>query len=166
MTFGCGIMIKGFKCFYSGLINAFGQQLELDKKYIYKGEIKFRSSGYHLCTNLEDTLRYFDGMNKDVDICEVIGYPEYAKFEDEYYGYYDMYACQGILLKKILTRDEIIEKADNMHSVAFKRFSAGYKLTKEELDYFKNKYKNDIDVLQHLIYWYEDKNIYNKISRR
>lgn len=159
-------MIKGFKCFYSGLTNAFGQKLQLNKKYIYDGKVKFRTSGYHLCTNLEDTLRYFDGVNQNIDICEVIGYPEYIKFEDEYYGYYDMYACQGILLTKTLTRDEIIEKADKMHSLAFKRFSAGYKLNEDELAYFKNKYKNNCDILHHLIYYYEDKDIYNKLMRR
>ena len=159
-------MIKGFKCFYSGLTNAFGQKLQLNKKYIYDGKVKFRTSGYHLCTNMEDTLRYFDGVNKSVDICEVIGYPEYIKFEDEYYGYYDMYVCQGILLTKILTRDEIIKKADEMHALAFKRFSAGYKLTEEELIYFKNKYKNNRDVLDHLIYYYEDKDIYKKMIGR
>lgn len=159
-------MIKGFKCFNKGLINSFGDQLVLNKKYIYDGKVSFRSSGYHICTNLEDTLRYFDGMNGEIDICEVNGYPEYIKFDDDYYGYYDMYACSGILLKKLLTRDEIIKRADSMHSLAFKRFSAGYKLTVEELEYFKNKYKNDIDVINHLIYYYEDKDIYNKISRR
>lgn len=159
-------MIKGFKCFYSGLINAFGQQLQLDRKYIYDGKVKFKSSGYHLCTNLEDTLRYFDGVNKGINICEVVGFPEYIKFDDEYYGYYDMYACQGILLTKVLTRDEIIAKADKMHSLAFKRFAAGYKLTDNELDYFKNKYRKDLDVLHHLIYYYEDKDIYKKIMRR
>ena len=158
-------MIKGFKCFYSGLVNAFGQQLELDKKYVYDGPVKFKSGGYHLCTNLEDTLRYFDD-DKGIDICEVVGYPKYIKYDDEYYGYYDMYACQGILLKKILTRDEIISKADEMNPIAFKRFSTGYKLTKDELSYFKNKYRSQYDVLYHLIYYYEDKDIYEKIMRR
>ena len=159
-------MIKGFKCFYSGLTNAFGQKLQLDKKYVYDGKVEFKSSGYHLCTNLEDTLRYFDGVNKSIDICEVIGFPEYIKLEDEYYGYYDMYACQCILLTKILTRNEIIKKADRMHALAFKRFAAGYKLTEEELAYFKNKYKKETDVLYHLIYYYEDKDIYKKLIRR
>lgn len=159
-------MIKGFKCFCSGLTNAFGQKFHLDKKYVCDGKVKFKSNGYHLCTNLEDTLRYFDGVNKNVDICEVIGFPEYMKYEDDYYGYYDMYACQGILLTKVLTRDEIIKKADKMHALAFKRLAAGYKLTNNELDYFKNKYRKNLDVLYHLIYNYEDKDIYKKLIRR
>ena len=140
-------MISGFKCFYSGLVNAFGDKLELDKKYICNEPVKFKSKGYHICTNLEDTLRFFDGMNKQVDICEAIGYPEYVKYDDEYFGYYDMYACGGLLLKRILTRDEIIKIADSMHSEAFKRFSRDYKLTTEELDYFKNKFRNKKDVM-------------------
>lgn len=165
MTFGDN-MIKGFKCFYKGLINAFDQSLVLDTKYICDGEIKFKSNGYHLCTNLEDTLRYFDGINKEVEICEVVGYPEYVKYNDYYYEYYDMYVCRGLLLKKMLTRNEIMEYAEKMNSISFKRFSAGYKLTEEELEYFKNKYKNNMDVINHLIYYYEDKDIYIKVLRR
>ena len=53
-----------------------------------------------------------------------------------------------------------------MHSLVFKRFVAGYKLTEEELVYFKNKYKKETDVLDHLIYYYEDKDIYKKLVRR
>lgn len=165
MTFG-GSMIKGFKCFYKGLVNLFDESFVIDKKYVCEGEIKFRSQGYHMCTNLEDTLRYFDGFNKEIEICEVIGYPEFNKYNDEYYGYYDMYACRGILIKKVLTRDEIMLKAEEMNYMAFKRFSSGYKLTKEELAYFKDKYKNDRDVINHLIYYYEDKDIYKKVFRR
>ena len=163
---GSGSVISGFKCFYSGLVNAFGNKLELDKKYICNEPVKFKSNGYHICTNLEDTLRFFDGVNKQVDICEVIGYPEYVKYDDEYYGYYDMYACQGLLLKRILTRDEIIKKADSMYNEAFKRFSRDYKLTAAELDYFKNKYRNNYDVTAHLMYFYKDENTYNKTYRR
>ena len=58
------------------------------------------------------------------------------------------------------------KKADKMHSLVFKRFVAGYKLTEEELAYFKNKYKKETDVLYHLIYYYEDKDIYKKLVRR
>ena len=159
-------MISGFKCFYSGLVNAFGDKLELDKKYICNEPVKFKSKGFHICINIEDTLRYFDCINQQVDICEVIGYPEFIKYDDEYYGYYDMYACQGLKLKRILTRDEIIKMADSMHEESFKRFSRDYKLTDNELDYFKNKYRNSKDVMLHLIYCYEDKDIYSKVYRR
>ena len=159
-------MISGFKCFYSGLVNKYGEKLELDRKYICSEPVKFRSKGYHICANLEDTLRYYDGVNRKVEICEAIGYPEHVKYDDEYFGYYDMYACGGLLLKRILTRQEIIEKADSMHSEAFKRFSRDYRLTAEELDYFKNKYRNNNDVMLHLTYYYEDKDIYNKVYRR
>lgn len=158
-------MISGFKCFYSGLVNRYGEKLELDKKYVCNEPVKFQSKGYHICANLEDTLRYFD-FNREIDICEAIGYPEYVKYDDEYYGYYDMYVCQGLLLKRKLTREEILQMADSMSVGKFKRFSKNYKLTEEEYEYFKNKYRNNIDVTNHLIYYYEDKNIYSKVYRR
>lgn len=159
-------MILGFKCFNQGLKNAFGEQLILDKKYVYDGPIKFRYNGFHICVNLEDTLRYFDGFHNEVDICEAIGYPRSVLFEDEYNGYYDMYACQGLILTKLLTRTDILNRADAMNENSFRRFAMGYRLTKEELDYFKNKYRNNINVLEHLIYYYEDKTIYSKKIKR
>lgn len=154
--------IVGFKCFNSGIITKYGKKMELDKMYELPYNPQFSKTGYHMCKNMEDTLRYFDAFNNEVDICIAHGYPNIDEYRDDYYGYYDMYSCQKIVLKEILSRKEIIELADKMCNIQFTRFTQGYKLTSDELDYFMNKYKNDINMIRHLIYIYYDKNIYSQ----
>ena len=70
-----------------------------------------------------------------------------------------------------LTRKEIMEYVDKLIDTRFIRFITGYKLTKEELEYFKNKYKNNINVLNHLKYYQEEdketfKKYYAKILKK
>ena len=89
-------MIKGYKCFNKNLINRYGIPFEVGKTYKVDGNISFgnNGNGFHMCVNLEDTLRYFDGFNTEIDICEVIGDGNFVLFEDNYYGYYDMYSFE------------------------------------------------------------------------
>ena len=164
--------IHGFKCFKKGLETRYGQKMELNKIYTFEGSPIFRSSGYHMCENMEDTFRYFDCFEEEVDVCKVIGYPEYQKYEDEYYGFYDMYSCQGIELVEKLIRKQIIEMADNMCDFRFIRFINLYPLTHEELEYFTNKYKKNEYVLSRILYEYYEKSssgemkLKNKIIKR
>ena len=46
--------------------------------------------------------------------------------------------------------------ADNLIDTRFIRFIQGYKLTKEEKEYFKNKYINNRLVINYLKYYQED----------
>lgn len=128
--------IIGYKCFNKGLINRYGKQFSLGKIYIREGLIKFRNNGngFHLCKNLEDTLRYFDAINDEVDICKVKGSGTIAEYSDEYNGYYDMYAVEKLELLKLLTREEIIMYALNLDSERLKRFLSSIKLTDEEIE--------------------------------
>lgn len=64
-----------------------------------------------------------------------------------------------------------MEYVDKLIDTRFIRFITGYKLTKEELEYFKNKYKNNINVLNHLKYYQEEdketfKKYYAKILKK
>ena len=98
--------VRGFKCFKSGLINLYGTKFEVGKLYIMPGAIKFGldGNGFHLCKRMEDTLRYYDAMHEEVDICEVVGSGKISESFDEYYGYYDMYAVSKLEILKKLTR--------------------------------------------------------------
>ena len=156
--------IHGFKCFNKGLTTRYNDKLEIGKIYESNGTPIFQHNGFHICERMEDTLRYFDAFDGEVDICRVIGYPPFHDYYDEYYGYYDMYSCQKILLTELLTRDEIIKEADKMNELRFRRFLSLYRLNDDELRMFVKKYKDNQYVLSHLIYFYADKNIYKKIS--
>ncbi len=58
----------GYKCFNSDLTNRYGSKFEVGKTYHAKGDIKFgnNGNGFHMCKNMEDTLRYFDAFNDNV----------------------------------------------------------------------------------------------------
>ena len=60
----------GYKCFNENLINRYGTKFEIGKIYHANGNIKFgnKGNGFHLCKNLEDTLRYFKSFNYKINI--------------------------------------------------------------------------------------------------
>ena len=158
-------MIKGYKCFNKNLINRYGIPFEIGKIYSTNGEIKFgnNGNGFHMCVNLEDTLRYFDGFHDEIDICEVIGFGQYIMFEDYFYDYYDMYSFEKIQIIKKLSREEIIELMLNTHEYRVIRFIQGYKLTQNEILLFKNKFANNISILNAISYYQEgDLDVYSK----
>lgn len=134
--------IEGYKCFHEGLVTKTGKKMELEKKYTTNETPIFHSSGFHMCERLEDTLRFFDSFTEEIEICKVIGYPEYIKYDDEYYGYYNMYSCQGIILLEKLTRNEIMEIARNMNDFQIQRFISLFNLTPSEIEEFIKKYSD------------------------
>ena len=133
-------MIIGFKAFNKGLINRYGMKYEINKLYHTEGLVKYgiNGKGYHMCLNLEDTLRFYNSFNNDIDICLVAGIGNYEEHNDEYYGYYNLYCFQNIVLIKKLKREEIIEYAKRINIERLKRFVSLFKLTEEEIDYFYN----------------------------
>lgn len=151
--------VKGFKCFDKNLVNHYGIKFSVGSLFLTSGAIKFglHGNGFHMCKNLEDTLRYYDTMNDEVRICEVLGGGDIKEYCDEYYGYYDMYAVSRLLITKELTRDEIINYGLNLNNIRVLRFLSGYKLTFEELNLFKNKFQNDVTIQQFIEYYQENK---------
>jgi len=150
-------MVQGFKCFKKGLINRYGMIFELGKVYHDDKEIKFHQSGFHMCTNLEDTLRYFDAFNEEVDIASVIGSGKINKYDDEYNGFYDMYSVEYLQVCHVLTRDEIMNYVLDLPPMRVKRFISLYKLSKEELLIFYDKYYNNIPITNALNYYQNEK---------
>lgn len=157
--------ITGYKCFNKDLTNSYGMQFSVGKIYIASGVIKFgkNSNGFHMCKNIEDTFRYFDAINNEVSVCKVIGSGEIIKCEDEYYGYYDMYSVEQLKIIKKLNRKEIIDIGLNLNYLRVKRFIQGIKLTQEEINIFKEKFVNNIDVLDTIEYYQENNlDVYKK----
>lgn len=157
--------IIGYKCFNNDMTNRYGMKFEIEKIYLTKGIIKFgiNGNGFHLCKNIEDTLRYFDAMNNSVNICIVKGSKNVVNYYDEYNGYYDMFAVEQIEILKRLTRKEIIDTAIDLNDIRIKRFISGYRLSRNEINLFKEKFKNCNDVLDVISYYQEEKlDVYTK----
>ena len=157
----------GYKCFNKDLTNRYGNKFEIGKIYEKGENIKFGNDGhgFHFCKNLEDTLRYFPANEEEIAICYVRGFGNINTYEDEYYGYYDMYVSQKIEIIKKLTREEIINYALNLYSERAIRFIQLFKLNSEEIKLFKEKFKNDINVIKAILYYQlNDKDVYNVVK--
>ena len=152
-------MVCGYKCFYKGLINTVGVKFEVGKTYQVSGDVIFgiNGNGFHMCLRLEDTLRFFDTFSEDVSVCEVIGYGEFHKRDDEYNDYYDMYACSGIYIVKELTREEIVLYGLNLYEMRLLRFISSFKLTEEEKKMFRVKFHDNRLVNEYLDYYQDNK---------
>ena len=156
-------MVKGYKCFKKGLINQFGSKFEIGKVYKDDKEIRFQHGGFHMCTYLEDTLRYFDAFNEEIEIAEVIGYGKVDKYDDEYNEFFDMYSVENIIICHVLTHEEIINYAYNLPPMRLKRFLSLYRLNKNELELFRKKFYKDYLIMKVLDYYQdEDSNVYIK----
>ena len=139
-------MIKGFKIFNSDFTNRYGQKFEVDKEYVASGDIVWgtNGNGFHFCTHLEDCFRYYDAINDDCIITQVSGSGKIKEYNDEYYGYYDMYVSEILKINKILTRKEILEylydllESNVLNYNRIKRFIRGYKLTTIEIEEILN----------------------------
>ena len=152
-------MIYGYKCFKKDLVNNYGVKFQEGKTYHAEGEIIFgiEGNGFHMCERLEDTLRFFDTFKESIDICKVIGHGRMIKRDDEYNGYYDMYACEYIDIVKKMTREEIIFYGLNLIDIRLIRFISLYKLTDFEKELFKEKFKNNELIYQYINYYQENK---------
>lgn len=159
-------MEKGYKAFYNNMQNRYGMDFEEGQTYSVEGPLKFgvQGNGFHYARRLEDTLRYFPAMEEKIRIAEVTSLGEQVEYNDEYYGYYDLFATKTIRIDKFLTREEIVDMylvMDNDDRVI--RFVAGFKLTPDEIELFKLRFGDRLRVMQALSYYQEqDKDIYNR----
>lgn len=137
--------VIGYKCFNKDLTNRYGFKFEVGKSYYVNGEISFgnNGNGFHFCKNLEDTFRYFPTFDEDVSVCLVKGYGKLCEYEDDYNGYYDMYACSNIDIIKQLSRDEIIDIMINSNELKVCRFIQCFRLNDNEIEKFRDKFKSN-----------------------
>lgn len=155
-------MILGYKCFNKDLTNRYGIKFEVGKTYNANGEIKFgttdyrtHSHGLHMCKNIEDTFRFFDTFNEEVCICEVRGMGGKCTYNDEYNGYYDMYSVEILEIIRIINREELINMALNLNQLRVERFITNYRLSKDEIELFKEKFSYSPRVLKAIAYYQE-----------
>ena len=144
--------IRGYKA-YDNMDDRFNNSYEVGKEYYTDGPVKFKERGFHFCKNLEDVFRYYDGFDENTVICEVEGFGEIDTYDDEYYGYYDMYAASGLKIIKILSREEIIDIVINRNIDSIKRFISGFKLTESEEQKILDKFKEE--VIEKYISYYQ-----------
>ena len=154
---------EGFKSFDKNFKSFNDIIMEPNKIYEIDGEIKYHKHGYHFASRLEDTLRYVNGLEEEVKLCKIKALGLIDWYDDEYYGYYDLGCTNKIYIDKLLTREEIIDYALNLHEQRLLRFIQGYKLTKEELELFKSIYKRKENVLNFISYFQEkDYDVFKK----
>ena len=148
--------VKGYKAFNKDKTNRYGVPFEEGKTYKINGPIIFgnNGNGYHMCTVLADVFRYVDDFDENVTVAEVTGKGNYEKYDDEYYGYYDMYAFEEITIDKFLSRAEVIDKMLNSSSFEVKKFLRTCRLNEEEKVLFAKKFRSDIDVIKCLLYYH------------
>ena len=144
-----------YKCFDKGLINRYGVKFELNKLYHTDGEIKFGNdgNGFHMCTYLEDTFRYFDAMNGEVEVCLVNGTGDYVKRDDENNDSFDMYVYENMVIEHIYTREELFDYAMNLPEHRLKRFISLYRFTEEERRRLIDKYRGNSYILNFIDYY-------------
>ena len=162
-------MQRGYKIFNSNGENRYGKKMEKGKSYSVLGNITFgnQGNGFHFCKNLSDVFRYYDTANEDFIVAKVIGSGNIVTYNDEYYGYYDMYACEKIQIVDFLERSEIIEKMLHDNDFAIKKFIMTFKMTEEEIALFKYKFQRDIEMIKLLEYYQERKiDVFEKIYKK
>ena len=147
----------GYKSFNADMTNRYGMKFEVGKIYMACGPIKFgnNGNGFHMCKNMEDTFRYFDSTN--IAVCEVNGYGKKVKYEDDYYGFYDMYAVEKLEILKLLKRKEILDYMLKLYPERVMRFIQLFKLYDDEIKIFEEKFRNDAKVINTIKYYQKRK---------
>ena len=150
------MVVTGFKAFDSKTNNRYGMHFEEKKVYSVDGNIKFGTcgNGYHMCTNLEDTLRYVDNYD-DIVIGEVIGFGDIDQYDDEYNGYYDMYAVRKLYIRRFISREEMIKMMLEVDENRAFRFIQFFPLSDDEKEMFKLAYASKEKVLDGISYYQE-----------
>lgn len=149
------MIVHGYKSFNSDMTNQYGMEFIVDNTYSVIPPIRAKNggNGFHFDKRLEDTLRYVNGMNQDFLIDLVTGSGEIIEFEDDYYGYYDLYVAEHLTVNKVLRKEEIIAKTLFSKDVYASRFVMRYKLTQSEIKMFKEKFFTSRDFINCLAYY-------------
>ena len=150
-------MIKGYKAVYKDGTDKTGRKFEVGGKYCCDDKIAFTGDGdgIHFCARMEDSLRFVDGLSKDVKILEVVGSGTVIKDADNVYDYHDMYLVSDLEVKRELSREEIINHFLNSNELTTFRFLRSFKLGELEKEMFKLKFA-DNDVVQDAIAYYHE----------
>lgn len=148
--------VKGYKAFNKDATNRYGQPFTEGETYQVEGEVKFGNdgNGYHMCTSLSDVFRYVNATEDDVLVALVTGRGKYDKYDDTYYGYYDMYSFEEMTIDKFLPREEVIERMLNSPAHEVKKFLITCRLSEEEKVLFARKFRSNLEVIKCLLYYH------------
>lgn len=146
----------GYKAFCKDMLAMNNVKFDLNKHMHVDGDIKAGptcGNGFHFCVNFEDTFRYVP-FESDIILCEVTAYGTISKeYTDEYNGYYGIYSCSDMKIKRIIPRKEIIQMASILPEYRLARFIQTYKLTKDELKIIKKVVVNNINLNNYVEYY-------------
>ena len=131
------LFVIGYKAFNNNFTNRYGDKFEVGKIYHADGEIKWgnNGNGFHLCSNVEDCFRYVDPDNSVMT--EVVGFGNVKKYDDEYYGYFDMYVCEYMRIIRVVSREEIIKMMLCAYKERRDRFIRDFNLSEDEKKLFE-----------------------------
>ena len=154
--------IEGYKVFDSDFKTFNGMQFKEGMFMHVDGDIKAGACGghgFHLCLNFEDTFRF---GSDDPILCEVIGFGEISKeYKDEYNGYFDIYACSDIYIKRVISRGEIIEMAKTLSEDRLERLIITYKMSDLEINEIMHNIDKKAKILKAVRYYhFGDKEAY------
>lgn len=151
----------GYKVFYKGLKDSFGNEHTLGKKYKLDEEVKWSQNGFHFCKRPEDTLRNFDDFNNELEIALIEASGNIVEYDDEYYGYYDMFASSEYKIIRVMSRDEIVRNVLTSRNILRqKRLLERMRLTESQLKHFKGLSIELDDVISY--YQYHDTEVYQR----
>lgn len=125
------------------MTNRYGNKFEVGKIYKVDGDISWGNcgNGFHMCMRLEDCFRYF---NSDTSLVTFVrGFGNLVLHEDDYYGYYDMYACECMEIIRVVPREEVIGLMLLADEFRQRRFVRDFNLTLDERKLFSVK---DCDI--------------------
>ena len=147
--------IKGYKAFNKNQTNRYGVPFIEGNTYKVDGEISFgnNGNGFHMCTHLSDVFRYFDAIDDNISVAKVIGRGDRKEYNDEYEGYYDMYACRELYIERFLSREEIISCMLVSVESDVVKFLKTFRLTGDEKVRFLRKFKGNQRVLEYILYY-------------
>lgn len=132
--------IKGYKAFKKGLLNKYGRPFIVGEVYsknpdnLVFGE---NGHGYHMCSKLADTFRFFNPVF-DNDYCEVVGFGNNVKQDDFVYDSDSMYVVEKFKIVRVLSREDIFKYVLDSDIDEFRRFLELYPFSVEELNILRN----------------------------
>ncbi len=147
--------VYGYKAFNKDHTNRYNMLFESGKKYSITGKVKFgiEGNGFHFCENLSDVFRYFDSSSDNVSVAVVKGSGKIIKYDDDYYGYYNMYVAQTLTVCLFLSRQEIVEIMLQEDDFNTRKFIQTFKLNDDEKEIFLEKYSHDISMTTFINYY-------------
>ena len=146
--------IEGYKVFNSDFTTMGGISFSVGMHRHVDGFIKagpIDGNGFHLCKNFEDTFRF---IRKNPILCEVIGYGIISQeYTDDYNEYDGIYACSDLYVKRVVSREEIVEMAKKLDGYRLERIIRTYDMTDEEIEEIENV-KNDKMLKKFIDYYH------------